>query len=127
MKSFIIILSCIILLVILFDKSGAFLVGSKIVRDGAVNIEKTSWEWHPEKIGPYLEVFYSKWANRFFKPVVSVSTKKAKKTHKPVDRLILKNGTALLGNVIRKDENGILFRSDEGDIFFGHDEILSIE
>ena len=127
MKSFILILSCIILVVILFDKSGAFIVGSKNVRDGAVNVEKTSWEWHPEKIGPYLKVLYSKWANRFFKPTVSVSTKKPKKTHTPLDRLILKNGTVLLGNVIRKDENGILFRSEEGDIFFGHDEILSIE
>ena len=126
MKSFVIILSCIILAFILLDKSGAFVVGSKVVRNGTVKVEKTSWEWRPEKIGPYLKAFYSKWVKRFLKPTVSVSTK-AKKIHKPIDRLILKNGTVLLGNVVRNDEKGVLFRSEEGDIFFGHDEILSIE
>ena len=126
MKSFIAILSCIILMFIVFEKSGAFVVGSRTVREGAIKVEKTSWEWHPEKIGPYLTVCYNKWVGRFFKTTVS-PIKKVKNFQKLTHRLVLKNGTAILGHVVRKDESGILFRSEGGEIYFGHDEIISIE
>ncbi len=126
MKGFLVILSCIILVFIVLEKSGAFFVGSKTALEGAVKVEKTSWEWHPEKVGPYLKSVSDKWLGRFSKPTPAVPQKK-RKIQKPTHRLLLKNGTTISGGVVRQDNQGILFRSEEGEIFFHHDEILSIE
>ncbi len=126
MKSFIVILSCIILVFIVLEKSGAFVVGSAMTKNGVIKVEKTTWEWHPEKIEPYLKESYYQWVGRFFKTTVS-PLKKAKHLEKPTHRLVLQNGTVILGSVVRKDANGVLFRSEGGEVFFNHTEILSIE
>lgn len=126
MKGFLVILSCIILVFIVLERSGAFFVGSKMALEGGVKVEKTIWEWHPEKVGPYLKSVSDKWLGPFFKPAPTAPQKK-RKIQKATHRLLLKNGTAISGGVVRQDQQGILFRSEEGEIFFHRDEILSVE
>ena len=126
MRGFIVILTCIILACLVIQQSGAFVVGSRTVMEGAVKVEKTSWQWHPEKIVPYLSGLYDKGVGYFLKATVPVPGK-SKESQKPTYRLVLKNGAIILGNVVREDQKGVLFRSEKGETFFRHEEIRSLE
>ena len=126
MKGFIFILSCILLLFLVVEQSGTFSVGKKMVMDGTIKVERTSWEWHPEKFVPYVNAVCMKWVGKFFKPMKHAGRKNRKEL-KPKYRLYLKNGSMIPGTVIREDAKGLLFRSQEGEIFFSRSEILSLE
>ena len=130
MKATIIFMSCILLLLLVFEKSGAFVTVSYQAIEGGIKVDKTRWEWHPERIFPYLHTFFQKKSGPLSKKQALPSKKirnKGAKQEKPPYRLSLKNGAVLKGNVLREDEEGVLFQLEDGEIYFQRTEISSLE
>ena len=126
MKGLVIVISCVILVFLALDKSGAFRITTYTVTEGTLKIDKTRFEWHPEKLTVYLKTFSKKWREPLLKE--ESNSQKVKKTEKPIpSRLILKNGVVLKGYVIQKSEQGVLFQSEGGEVFFNRNEIASLE
>ena len=67
MKGLIIIISCVLLVFLILEKSGALVTVSYKTREGVIQVEHTRWEWHPEKIAPYLKGLYKKYIESFLK------------------------------------------------------------
>jgi len=130
MRGLIIVISCIILVFVVLDKSGAFRVTSYTVTERTLKVEKTRFEWHPEKLTFYFKTFSKKWRERFFKKGSSspeVRKVKKKGERAAPSRLVLKSGAILKGRVIQKNKEGVLFESEGGEVFFSRDEIVLLE
>ncbi len=130
MRGLVVLISSILLLFFLLDKSGAFRMVPYNVREGTYTVEKTRPEWHPERIQPYLKRLYLEWVEQPIQKGIAFFNKDTpfgKTSGKTSHRLVLKDGLVLKGQLISRDEKGILFESDGGRIFFEHDEIISLE
>ena len=60
----ILFISILLLALLVLEKSGALYTSSGIVKEGAIQVEKTKVEWHPEKIPGYLKNLYRKWRQK---------------------------------------------------------------
>ncbi len=130
MKSLVAFISLILLVLFVFEKSGALTSVSYTVREGVIKVQRTRLEWHPEKLMPFfrntvatLKITYL----RLTQKKTRGESEKKGKLHGPQQILVLTNGGILRGHVARETEEGIFFETEDGELFFRKDEIGSLK
>ncbi|MBI4436908.1 MAG: hypothetical protein HY590_05835 [Candidatus Omnitrophica bacterium] len=130
MKLLVIFVSVVLLVLLVLERSEVLTTSTYTEREGIIQVEKTRLEWHPEKLSPYLKKLPQK-AKKVLRLMLGIKSapkeKKKAKVKGPAQQLILKNGAMLTGKVVEKNDKGILFQTEEGQIFFRSDEIASLK
>ena len=129
MRGLIIFISAVLLVSLVIGKSGVIRVVPYTAMEGPLKVEKTRIEWHFEKLNfvKALTQRRSKFSPAKAKSLFPQIKKKKKPTRKLTHRLVLTNGAILEGSVVQTNAKGVLFGIEDGEIFFRHDEITSLE
>ena len=125
MRGILIFLSSLFLIFWILEKSGTLAMVPYTTREGTIQVQKSRIEWHPEKIPLFFQKLFPKTGSGLSR-TRSEGSSKTKKAKGPFQKLILKNGALLQGKVTQKTDEGIVFETEEGKIFFRQDEVASL-